>query len=275
MKKKIIILFSMLLTVAVLCMLFALTSQQNTIQNINQAIEENDIERLEVLIPKVRDLNMRPYLIPLDRVNQPPLFTACCKGNWEAVQILLDAGADVNCTNIWDDMTPLMCCLAYAPRETRFELAYYLIDQGADVTYTHGTGYSVLSYALRSVGTGDKWDAKEEKAQLDFVKYMAERGLNLLTCDVGYSLIFDAAYANNVSVLDYLINECGCNVNEVMMPEQYSALIFATRANAHEAVAYLLEQGIDSSICSSEGKTAYDYAVKYGYQEIAELLNPN
>ena len=273
MKKKIVIGSGIILALALLLVIFISLLQRKTIQNINQAIEENDTERLETLIDKAHDLDMRPYLISLDRVNNPPLFTACTKGNLEAIQMLLNAGADINSTNVWDDKTPLMCCLAYAPKETRFKIAYYLIDQGADYSYTHGAGYSVLSYTFRNVGSGDERDDEEVTAQLDFIKYLANKGLDLQTCDAGNSLIFDAAYANNVAILEYLINECGCDVNEIMMPEQQSPLIFAARANAQEAVAYLLAQGADPSICSSEGKTAYDYAIERGFMG-AERLKP-
>lgn len=53
-----------------------------------------------------------------------------------------------------------------------------------------------------------------------------------------------------------------------------TALMFAARDSTPEMVQLLLDYGADKSMKCSDGKTAYDYAVEFGKEQIAELLKP-
>jgi ankyrin repeat protein len=50
--------------------------------------------------------------------------------------------------------------------------------------------------------------------------------------------------------------------------------MWAANLGSIECVQYLIESGADTALTSAEGKTAYDYAVEKGYEEIAQLLRP-
>ena len=236
------------------------------IRNLNEAIINNDIEAIEELAETAYNLNERPYLWALDRVNLPPLHMACRKGNLQAVQILIQNGAEINSQNTWDKQTPLISSLV-GTDENRMEIARFLLDNGADPTIRDVTGRTALDYVPRWVETGIDKQSDKEQQQLDLAVTLINLGA--VPDD---DLLFQAAYANNVTLLDYLINHCGMNVNCIRPSDQYTALICAAELNAIEAVAYLLEHGADKSHVSCEGKTAYDYAIEKGFTDIVELL---
>jgi ankyrin repeat protein len=51
--------------------------------------------------------------------------------------------------------------------------------------------------------------------------------------------------------------------------------MWAASLGSAECVQFLIESGADTALTSEEGKTAYDYAVEKGYEDIAQLLRPN
>lgn len=237
------------------------------IRNLNEAIIDNDIEAIEELATTAYNLNERPYFLAMDRVNLPPLHVACRQGNLTAVQILVDHGADINSQNTWNQQTPLISCLVGGTNENRIEIACFLLDNGADPKVKDMTGCTVLDYIPRWVGSGSDKQLVIEQQQLDLAVTLINSGV--IPND---NVWFQAAYANNVSLLDYLINHCDMDVNCIRPSDQYTALICAAELNAIEAVAYLLEHGADKSHVSCEGKTAYDYAIEKGFTDIVELL---
>src|SRR5581483_8477965 len=92
---------------------------QDTTDGIYQAIRATDIAALRAHL-KATGANAR------DKHGSTPLMYAAALGNLSAMQILLDAGADVNAANAFD-ATALMWC---APRP---EMVGLLLDRGADV----------------------------------------------------------------------------------------------------------------------------------------------
>ena len=51
-----------------------------------------------------------------------------------------------------------------------------------------------------------------------------------------------------------------------------TALMLAARDSTVEMVELLLTCGADTELVSDDGKTAYDYAVEFGEEGIADLL---
>ena len=73
------------------------------------AIEANDMEKLQALVDKGGDLDVLPYgKILADGFSRPPLVVAVVNANFEAVKILIEAGANPNIRSIdSDNSTPL------------------------------------------------------------------------------------------------------------------------------------------------------------------------
>ena len=70
-----------------------------------------------------------------------------------------------------------------------------------------------------------------------------------------------------------MLDQKYCNVNDTEETGM-TALMFAARDSTPEMVQFLLDYGADKSMKCSDGKTAYDYAVEFGKEQIAELLKP-
>ena len=75
------------------------------------------------------------------------------------------------------------------------------------------------------------------------------------------------------SVVRYLLENGYFTVDE-RDPRGNTALIVAAQNNQIEIAQLLLDRGASKSITDGSGKTAYDYAVEKGYEEIARLLRP-
>lgn len=100
-------------------------------------------------------------------VNRPgqwaPLHYAAASGSLKAVQMLLDAGADINAKSA-NGTTPLMM----AARENKAEVARYLLQKGADPSVVNQSEYNAAGYAMRAKNKDLAMDImKKEKALRD------------------------------------------------------------------------------------------------------------
>jgi ankyrin repeat protein len=77
---------------------------------------------------------------------EPPILTCARTGNADAVEALLDAGADVDARETWRCQTPLM----WAAAENHTEVVELLLARGADVdAVTEEGGFTALTFATR------------------------------------------------------------------------------------------------------------------------------
>ena len=77
---------------------------------------------------------------------------------------------------------------------------------------------------------------------------------------------------DRIEIVKLLLEQEYCTVNDTSVG--ITALMFAARDSTPEMVKLLLDYGADKSIKSTDGKTAYDYAVERGFVELAEIIKP-
>lgn len=242
------------------------------------AIEVEDIITIEQILTKHPNCAcIYPQILPEklfnticeDRGTTYPLIVACGMDNFEIVKMLVEAGADVNCN---DGRTPLS--LTYcAKKEHWYQISLYLIENGASLDYV--TEYSGETAAiLRDIvqikpGAALSGYIPEKKAEV-----LAAFNYAIEHCDhnnVNWMWVLQNSVTyDRIEIVKYLIDEKYCDVND--SSRDMTALMFAARDSTVEMIQLLLDKGADVNYSDSQGKTAYDYAVEWGNDDIALLL---
>lgn len=274
MKKRIIILVVTLLIVLtpIISCIVAYNYNFAYSSKLIAAIEDNDIEKLEDLLNKPGNVNSQPRIFSFNGTI-PPISYAARYGTYEMVKLLLENGADPN-TNGFSNLKPLHWALSgsYKSVDNRFDIAKLLIQYGADIHAISTGGETVVEGIFHSI---EKDDEIEELEQYEFLLFLIENGVDIYanTQYMDSNILFCAAYAGNVMVCKFLIEEYSFDINQVT-PNNYTILMAAAydRYDNPKAVSYLLEMGADPNIINSDNKTAYDIAVENESYEIADLI---
>ena len=245
-------------------------SKRKYSRDLIAAIEANDMEKLQALVDKGGDLDISPSSSLDDNKEYPPLCFAARRGNYEAVKILVDAGADVNivyCKNSYN-YTPLSLVFLYGGYSDRnIETAKYLIENGADIGHKTRFGDTVLSRFILISYTD------ENKGSFEFFLYLLDKGAKLEEGPDGH-IVFGACRDECVDFLKYLFENYEINVNMRSKTANQSTLLMQTTLYSGEpnACEFLLNQGADKTLQNSDGRTAYDLAMEC-YQFAAESRN--
>ena len=224
-----------------------------------EAIKANDMARLQALVDIGLDLDKSPSFILSDNPEYPPLCLAARYGNYDAVKILVDAGADVNvvyCPYAYN-YTPLSLTFEAGGYEyERIEIAKYLIENGADISHQTRFGDTVLSRFVLIA-----YDDEHEES-FGFFQYLLEKGATVEEGPHGH-IVFGACRDKSVNFLEYLLEEYELDVNIISQTSDRSTLLMQTTlyASAPNACEFLLNHGADKTLKDSDGRTAYDMAV--------------
>lgn len=243
------------------------------IQETNRLITQGDHEKLESYVKWNRlAVKSWPFAhslviavtdsIPVDS----PLATACMENDPEAVAILLKYGADPNYVPIFQNRnyTPLTLAASRGNQQTMT----LLLKSGADAS-VQGTG------ALRAYLLHRSREATPNAEDLQIVIALLEKyGFTMPTAlensPMEYAAIYGDTQAMQLLISDYAVdaNACIDNGRTILHIYVRSGHQIATA----EKVAAILAFGTDPTIADEDGKTAYDYAVEKGYEDIAQML---
>ncbi|MEO6054399.1 MAG: ankyrin repeat domain-containing protein [Chthoniobacterales bacterium] len=227
---------------------------------------------------------------------------AAAWGDLKKMQVLLDAGTDVNERSGGND-TPLQ----FAVFRGKIDAVQFLLDHGADINLFNDSGMTALIYTnfiqemlSANSGNGPKWSPvtglsqKQVKESMDKISAMLrERHPN-----IGYRNQQGETALCRATMDDLLVSlqlQEGANVN-VQRNDGMTPLMLAivsqpknaprdqvrpinkdgTPAQSFSAIGSavkaLLENGADVTIKNKDGKTAVDLARENGNAEILELL---
>ena len=208
------------------------------------AAEEGNVEAIDLLLKGGAELDEQ-----LDSGYTPLLF-AVREGRLPAVRALLKAGADVNETvTRHKDETGLKLAsgaggprvgesaLVLAASNAHFELAAFLLDQGADPNAA-GAGYTALHVvpSVRKSGLGDNDPAPEgsgNMTSLEFVKKMVDKGANI-NARTTKAIKFGLTGLNTLGATPYFL---------------------ASRTADAELMRYLAKLGADTSLNNADNST--------------------
>ena len=245
-------------------------------RELTNAIRENNIQGVEEIIAKnPHCINTLPTIMTkgmLSAMNMRgtyPLTEACIVGNFDMIKLLVENGADVSCNS---GITPLSVIYRDKP-EKWYEISLFLIESGADINYYtdwYRDCSSILQDIVQSRPGGSAIDYEPE----DPDEVMAAFNYAMENCDhnkvnwtsvLQWSVTFD-----RIEIVSFLLDKGYCDVNDRI--GSMTPLMFAARDSTVEMVELLLSYGAHTEPVSDDGKTACDYAVEYGKDDIADLL---
>lgn len=274
MKKRLLLLIVVMCIVGGTTLAIFFNSDYYYAKKLVYAIEAEDITTIEQILKKHSHcVNIYPQILPErifntvceNRGTTYPLIVACGIDNFEIVKVLVEAGADVNCN---DGRTPLS--LTYcAKKEHWYQISLYLIENNATLDYI--TEYS----NGRSSVLRDIVHSGPESTYVDESEVIAAFYYAINHCDhhkVEWTQVMQRSILfSRIAIVQFLLDENYYNINDTDSLG-WSALMQAASYSTPEMVRLLLDKGADKSLVDSSGKTAYDYAIENGKQDIVALL---
>ena len=237
--------------------------------------EENIIAVQQIIERKPTCINTYPSITSkwwhsaMNRRVFYPLNEACITGNINLIELLIKNGADVNCN---DGLTPLS--VTYSSKiDNWYEISQLLLQNGASLDYTteySGEKSSVLQDIVQ-VRSGAALPGYKPESKEEVIKAFNYALENCDHSNVNWMRVLQHSVSNDrIEIVKLLLEQEYCTVNDTSVG--ITALMFAARDSTPEMVKLLLDYGADKSIKSTDGKTAYDYAVQFNNKDIIALL---
>ena len=276
MKRKIFIIIVVLLILAGGTLTMFLNSNYYYSKKLISAIrEENIIAVQQIIEKKPTCINTYPSITSKGwhsamnwRVCYP-LNEACATGNIELIELLIENGADVNCN---DGLTPLS--ITYNSKvDNWYEISQLLLQNGASLDYTteYSGGKSSVLQDIAQVRSGAALPGYKPESKEEVIKAFNYALENVNHNNVNWMRVLQHSISNDrIEIVKLLLEQEYCTVNDTSVG--MTALMFAARDSTPEMVKFLLDYGADKSIKSTDGKTAYDYAVQFNNKDIIALL---
>ena len=270
MKRLVVFFIGVFIVVILFCIIANGIHQKNI---LFLAIENNDIKQARRAIDRGAFVNFREncfapsFLASVYDCNPTPLVLACQFGNEEMVKLLVESGAKVNRRDNMTQITPIEMALHYKTTN-RFQIAAYLIHEGADVYECDISGiFTDILVVYNSDGVATIDDGFE------FLKYLLEDCNLMPSLERGTenALTF-AAKHNNLNAVRYFIENQYYSIDSLDKSQNTALLAVVKYEENLDMVKLLCGMGADIETTDAEGKTAYDYALEKGYVRIVEFL---
>ena len=220
-------------------------------------------------------LFIRPLLNMIEADIDIPLVEACYYKNLQAVEVLLDNGADPNfyLDGGWSPMEAAAVGCSRNPEES-LTIMKLLYEHGADID-----GFGSHGTALYHVCIGLIGERKNEEQELEILFWLLDNGADPIVGASNTTVLHFAVRSANPELIPVLIEQYDLDVNAhggLQKTPLISAVCYEVDSQDEQItkaiVTELLAHGADASAVDEDGKTAYDYAVERGYDEVAALL---
>lgn len=212
-----------------------------------------------------------------------PLQWAASKSQPETIELLLDAGADINRKTEYTE-TALGCVFGEDMRDTNLECVKILIDNGAKVNAADGNyltdAASLFPYVEADKVDYSEWtfDKKLAKDSVEIYKIIERNIVGELEENEAENDLYDAVCSNNYLMVKYLLSSnkpIDLNRRDDFSDGRTVLFCLGITVCDEETVKIaelLIEEGADKSIKNDEGKTAYDAACQEKYKAISKEL---
>lgn len=218
---------------------------------------------------------------------ETPLQVACEKSNFDIVNLLVEHGAKVNKRALGTEY-PIIMTFTFNDKND-YDILGLLVENGADPNVTD----SYDNKLILQIAAGTPYTHRNEEDEDSTLVYNEEMAENILysykyvlnyvedkepvTQNTGDNALLCAVAMKNKPLVKYLLEEQNVNINyendfgetalfQLLDIDQYN------KDQIIELAELLVEHNIDRSHKDMYGKTAYDYAVEEGYDELVEIL---
>jgi ankyrin repeat protein len=198
---------------------------------------------------KMPKLSAASSVTPFARGGLTAFLFAAREGDIETAKVMLDAGVDINQTDV--DGTSGM---TVAILNKKYSFAKFLLDRGADPNVKDTYGRAAL-YAAIDMRNQD-WSAlpnrKEEDPlpSLDLIKAILAHGAN-----------------TNLALTKNLPGRSGMDSGDTTLDEGTTPLMRAARSGDAASMRLLLASGADPALKTKDGNTALLFAAGVGYRD--------
>ena len=226
---------------------------QETVESctaLHRAVMHVEPDVVQVLIDAGADIDTK------NNDGRSPLLSACAEGTFDTVKMLVRAGAEVRAT---DDEG--VTCLHYAARRGRTETVRYLVSlPEVDVNHGDADNHTALHRAVVNV-------------EPDVVQVLIDAGADINTQNnEGRSPLLSACASRALDVVEMLV-EAGAGVR-AKSDDGETCLILAAYFGHTEIVRYLAGlPEVDLNYRDTENNyTALQHAVEEGYTDVVQVL---
>jgi len=220
---------------------------------------------------------IRPLLNLIEADIDIPLVEACYYNNLQAVEVLLENGADPNfyLDGSWSPMEAAVAWRAGEDPENVLPIMKLLYEHGADID-----GYGSYGSALYHISSAFVLGKSEHSEQnIEILFWLLDNGANPVLSEDGSTVLHYVVRGAHPELVSVLIEQYSFDVNArgyMQRTPLISAVSYTVSWQDEQVtkqiVQELLAHGADASATDEDGKTAYDYAVERGYDEVAALL---
>eukprot|EP00435_Cladocopium_sp_Y103_P068034 s32_g30.t3 len=218
------------------------------------AAKEGNLVALEELLKCPRD----PTVI--DKRGFTPLHHAAMTGHVGPIQLLLEAGAEIETRNVslfGAGSTPIHLAAAHG----HLDAVRLLVESGAEKDQpTADFGVTPLYIAVHA-------------GHLDVVRFLVEIGAKTEPDSfLGLTPLQMAAQKGHLDIVSFLV-EIGANKDEPKTDTGHTALHLAATWGHLDVVRLLVESGADHHLTAHDGKAPLDVALEHGHDEIVRFLS--
>lgn len=212
------------------------------------AIRKQDLVLLDYFKSKGVDLNLPQK----DYYKSTPLIEAAKSGYFASAKWLVENGAIVSETGL-----NKIDALQWAIMEENDSIAWYLLDNGADVNHVMTHGASCIAYAAY-------------KGKYELAERIISLGIDLRG-EKGFAALLSAANGGHYKLFKRLENAGASQSGNI---HGQNLLVAACKGGSIPLTEYILDTlGIDPDLAEGSSKsTPLEAAVSYGHYEIVKML---
>lgn len=259
-------------------------------QDLFDAIEDNDLVKIEQLLNKSVNINeqrKKDYCSPLhfavicnnlkiaelliskgayinswNKNRETPLYTACAMAKIDMIKLLLNNKAEINKRMSLSGWTPLMIAII---KKKCLKCVKLLVEKGADVNFSDNLNASPLFWAAYSKSP-------------EIVQFLISKNVNVnqITTYSNETALYVATEKENIKIVELLLKN-GAKTHKAncygYTPLHYLAgLSIAATEIQLEIAKLLLRQNSYINKTDIHGDTAYDLAIKNNKIKLANII---